>query len=67
MYSARVQISLANIQSSSFTTKLHRLCRQRHHYQEALAYFAAALEQRPNDTYATQALRNVNTYLQEGQ
>lgn len=32
-------------------------------YQQALEFFARALEQRPNDYYASQAIRNVNTYI----
>lgn len=36
-------------------------------YQAALDYFQQALDQRPNDTYASQAIRNVTTYIQRGQ
>lgn len=35
-------------------------------YQVALSYFSAALELRPGDYYATQAVRNVRTYLSRG-
>jgi tetratricopeptide (TPR) repeat protein len=40
---------------------------ERHHYQDALAYFEGALQLRPGDEYASQAIRNVSTYLLEGQ
>ncbi|MBD0336694.1 MAG: tetratricopeptide repeat protein [Cyanobacteria bacterium Co-bin13] len=36
-------------------------------YQTALQYFNAALQLRPNNPYALQAIRNVNTYIQAGQ
>ena len=36
-------------------------------YEQAVAYFQAALEIRPNDYYAAQALRNVYTYLNRGE
>lgn len=36
-------------------------------YEAALSYFQAALEIRPNDYYAAQALRNVYTYLNRGE
>lgn len=36
-------------------------------YEQAIAYFQAALEIRPNDYYAAQALRNVYTYLNRGE
>lgn len=39
---------------------------QRHHFQQALNYFQEALKIKPNDDYAVQAIRNVNTYLQQG-
>ncbi|MEM8809203.1 MAG: hypothetical protein AAGF01_24545 [Cyanobacteria bacterium P01_G01_bin.38] len=35
-------------------------------YEAALGYFLTALQQRPNDYYATQAIRNVQTYLNRG-
>ncbi len=35
-------------------------------YDTALSYFEQALQLRPNDYYATQALRNVYTYLNRG-
>ncbi|EDX83394.1 tetratricopeptide repeat domain protein [Synechococcus sp. PCC 7335] len=35
-------------------------------YELALQYFNAALAQRPSDYYATQAIRNVQTYLTRG-
>jgi tetratricopeptide (TPR) repeat protein len=40
---------------------------ERHHYQDALAYFEGALQLRPDDEYASQAIRNVSTYLLQGQ
>lgn len=36
-------------------------------YQVALTYFQQALDLRPQDTYAAQAIRNVTTYIQRGQ
>lgn len=36
-------------------------------YQTALINFARALEERPDDYFATQAVRNVKTYIQRGQ
>ncbi len=36
-------------------------------YQRALNHFQAALKQRPKDEYATQAIRNVRTYIVGGQ
>ncbi|MCT0249149.1 hypothetical protein [Synechococcus sp. CS-205] len=36
---------------------------ERHHFAEALNYFQAALQARPGDPYATQAVRNVRTYM----
>jgi tetratricopeptide (TPR) repeat protein len=36
-------------------------------YQTALQYFNAALQLRPNNPYALQAIRNVNTYIQASQ
>lgn len=36
-------------------------------YEAAIGYFQAALEIRPNDYYAAQALRNVYTYLNRGE
>ena len=36
-------------------------------YEQAIAYFQSALEIRPNDYYAAQALRNVYTYLNRGE
>jgi tetratricopeptide (TPR) repeat protein len=38
----------------------------RHHFQAALPYFEAALKVKPGDEYATQAIRNVQTYIQQG-
>lgn len=35
-------------------------------YESALAYFQAAYAQRPNDYYAGQAIRNVQTYIRRG-
>lgn len=35
-------------------------------YDAAMVYFRTALQQRPNDYYATQAIRNVHTYLNRG-
>lgn len=37
---------------------------QRHHFQQALNHFEAALQVKPGDAYAEQAVRNVGTYLQ---
>lgn len=37
---------------------------ERQHFTGALRYFEAALQARPGDPYATQAVRNVRTYLQ---
>jgi uncharacterized protein HemY len=37
---------------------------ERQHFADALRYFEAALQARPGDPYATQAVRNVRTYLQ---
>jgi tetratricopeptide (TPR) repeat protein len=37
---------------------------QRHHFSDALGHFQAALRVKPGDPYATQAVRNVSTYLQ---
>ena len=37
---------------------------QRHHFSQALGHFQAALRVKPGDPYATQAVRNVSTYLQ---
>lgn len=37
---------------------------ERNSFSEALRYFEAALQARPDDPYATQAVRNVRTYLQ---
>lgn len=39
---------------------------QRHHFSDALRYFEAALQAKPGDPYATQAVRNVRTYMQGG-
>lgn len=39
---------------------------QRHHFQDALNYFQQALKVKPGDEYATQAVRNVQTYIQKG-
>jgi hypothetical protein len=36
---------------------------RRKEHQTALLYFRRALDERPNDTYATQAIRNVENYL----
>ncbi|MBD0268646.1 MAG: hypothetical protein ICV77_10175 [Cyanobacteria bacterium Co-bin8] len=36
-------------------------------YETALRYFNTALQIRPNNPYALQAIRNVNTYIQTGQ
>ncbi|MGF1477890.1 MAG: hypothetical protein ACFB4I_00125 [Cyanophyceae cyanobacterium] len=36
-------------------------------YQTALINFRRALEERPDDYYATQAVRNVNTYINRGE
>ncbi|MGC1244899.1 MAG: tetratricopeptide repeat protein [Spirulinaceae cyanobacterium] len=36
-------------------------------YQTALINFQRALEERPGDYYATQAIRNVKTYIERGQ
>lgn len=36
---------------------------QQKNHQQALVYFKRALDERPNDTYATQAIRNVEAYL----
>ncbi|WP_013334683.1 tetratricopeptide repeat protein [Gloeothece verrucosa] len=36
-------------------------------YQTALINFQRALEERPNDYYATQGMRNVNTYINRGE
>ncbi|MEL4896424.1 tetratricopeptide repeat protein [Crocosphaera sp. Alani8] len=38
---------------------------QKHHFQQALTYFEQALQVKPNDEYATQAVRNINTYILE--
>ncbi|MEL6553755.1 MAG: hypothetical protein AAFQ63_09895 [Cyanobacteria bacterium J06621_11] len=35
-------------------------------YEAALAYFQVAFQQRPNDYYAGQAIRNVQTYISRG-
>ncbi len=40
---------------------------EREDYQSALNHFQAALKQRPEDEYATQAVRNVRTYIVRGQ
>ncbi|MEA5552869.1 hypothetical protein VB713_18150 [Anabaena cylindrica UHCC 0172] len=40
---------------------------EREDYQKALDHFQAALKNRPNDEYATQAIRNVGTYIIRGQ
>ncbi len=37
---------------------------QRRHFSQALAHFQAALRVKPGDPYATQAVRNVSSYLQ---
>jgi tetratricopeptide (TPR) repeat protein len=37
---------------------------ERQQFDDALSYFEAALKARPGDPYATQAVRNVRTYLQ---
>ena len=37
---------------------------QRHYFSQALGHFQAALRVKPGDPYATQAVRNVSTYLQ---
>lgn len=39
---------------------------QRQHFQDALNYFQQALKIKPGDEYATQAVRNVQTYIQGG-
>jgi tetratricopeptide (TPR) repeat protein len=36
---------------------------QREEYETALDFFQQALEQRPNDYYASEAIDNVRTYL----
>jgi uncharacterized protein HemY len=36
---------------------------QREEYQTALTFFQQALDQRPNDYYATEAIDNVTIYL----
>jgi hypothetical protein len=33
-------------------------------YQSALSYFRRALQQRPGNSYATRAIRNVEGYMQ---
>jgi uncharacterized protein HemY len=38
---------------------------QRHHFQDALNYFQGALKIKPADQYATQAVRNVQTYMRK--
>lgn len=53
--------------SSSSYERMMRLgydANERHHFTDALRYFEAALQARPGDPYATQAVRNVRTYLQ---
>ncbi|MDY6784596.1 MAG: hypothetical protein SW833_18975 [Cyanobacteriota bacterium] len=40
---------------------------ERGNFQTALINFRRALEQRPNDEYATQAIRNVQTYINRGE
>ncbi|MGB3692259.1 MAG: hypothetical protein WBG70_12975 [Spirulinaceae cyanobacterium] len=39
---------------------------ERGNYQTALINFRRALEVRPGDTYAAQAIRNVTTYINRG-
>lgn len=39
---------------------------QRNHLKDALTYFQEALKIKPNDEYATQAIRNVTTYIEKG-
>lgn len=36
---------------------------ERENYKQALRFFEAALAERPGDGYASQAIRNVRTYL----
>jgi tetratricopeptide (TPR) repeat protein len=35
-------------------------------YETALRYFRRALDERPNDSYSTQAIRNIESTLQPG-
>lgn len=37
---------------------------ERHHFGDALTHFKGALQAKPDDRYAAQAVRNVRTYLQ---
>ncbi|MEM1366704.1 MAG: hypothetical protein AAGG02_01565 [Cyanobacteria bacterium P01_H01_bin.15] len=39
---------------------------QAHQFAKALTYFEAALQEKPNDEYAIQAIRNLDTYIQQG-
>lgn len=36
---------------------------ERKNYTQALTFFENALDERPGDSYAVQAIRNVQTYL----
>lgn len=38
---------------------------RRRNYRKALGHFQQALQLRPNDSYATTAIRNVNSYIQQ--
>ncbi len=54
-----------NIEQYNRYMRLGYDANQRHHFQEALTHFQEALKVKPGDEYATQAVRNVQTYLQQ--
>ncbi len=54
------------VESYSHYMRLGYDATQRHHFQEASTYFQAALRAKPGDEYATQAMRNVQTYIRQG-
>lgn len=62
---------LSNTDGTETEPRYDRLMRlgydatQRANYEAALAFFEAALAERPSDYYATEAIENVSTYLEE--
>lgn len=55
-----------NIENYNRYMRLGYDANQRQHFQDALTYFQKALQAKPGDEYATQAVRNVQTYIKQG-
>ncbi|KST69571.1 hypothetical protein BC008_04520 [Mastigocoleus testarum BC008] len=72
-WNAKDQINAGKSKSSQDETAYDRFMRigydatEKENYQRALRNFRKALEERPRDYYATQAIRNVQVYLKRGQ